>query len=305
MNLGSDYICQLNINYDENPRRVPKNAELFMFATDWYNHKYYNQSEFKDIENWRLKNLILPLLSQLEENKALFIDDDNEAIISKQKFIAFITENEEAELIPSPLWTSFNSNIKRFHFHEIRDLWKHISEKVISRVIVIKKLKEEIIEVNSVFPIPEWFSQDYNILNSIKCEQLKDWFSCPVIDCIWKPTTLWWSSETDSINLDYWSLEDIDDETTNRILRHSFLQSIENLNIIGLHGFNNVFNIIKISKSFPQIKINFDLMYRFITSERKETKLEVKSNQIIWVFKGKMWSFESSINSSAFLPLNV
>ena len=302
VNLGSEYLGEIEINYKENLAWVPKNAELFMLTTDWFDYKYYDQDEFNDIDSWRLNNLFLPLLNQLHEKEGIVIDNDIDEDDPSKKSITFITENEESELLPSPLWTSLSSNIKRFNSHEVQNLCKHISDRVVSKIVIIKKLKSEIFEVNSVTPIPVWFSQDYNILNNEKFDEIKDYLSCPVPGCIWKPFMLCWSHYTDSIELNNWSLDDIDNETTEKILRWSFLCNIWQLNILGLLDFDNIFNIIRISNSFSQMKIYFNLGYKFLTPNRAKENLKVQSNDIICIFRGELLIFEAIKDFLSLLP---
>ena len=146
------------------------------------------------MDSWKIKNkrinirLITILLNRININDAIVID---QYMINKLKSITIWTEHEAEESTPSPMCTSITSNITEFDEDKVFDLWKHIYEKVQSRRVVLKKRKDNTIEVNSVVPHSMLESEDYNLLNS-DYEKMKDNFSCLVDNWICKPASLWW-----------------------------------------------------------------------------------------------------------------
>ena len=138
--------------------------------------------------NWINIRLVTILLNKLNINNVIVIDQH---IDNKLKSIIIWTEHEVEESTPSPMCTSLTSNITKFDWNKVADLWKHIYEKVQSRRVVLKKKEDNIIEVSSVVPHSMLESEDYNLLSS-DYEKVKDNFSCPVDNWICKPASLWW-----------------------------------------------------------------------------------------------------------------
>ena len=224
----------------------------------------------------------------------------NKANVIKVKFqagscnelITFITEKEAEEMIPNHPWKSYKSNIRRFTRQEGDNLCKYISEYVIFKIILIRRLEDDIIEVNSVVPNIVYSTQYYNILNKDSYKSIEKYYSCPVYDCIWKPKSLSINSNlTDEILFSKY--EDLNEEVTQKILEMPVFDGVKEMRVIRkMNNLLSIKNSFRIAKQFPLVKILIWIYYKFAKSDYRNL-LHIRSNTLAFIFQGDEWNFES------------
>ena len=285
MFLGRKWKKHIKVFYWDDKVYIPRNAELYAFKTNWFHYIYSNSLYYSDVHLWRLDKLIVPILNQLNTNRSIVIDEDKEGF---QK-ISFITINEALEATTSINCTSCSSNIQKFSPIFYVDLWRHISKMIGIKRVILKKLKEDFIEVNSVIPNPEWVVQNYNILNQDNKENFNEYFLWPVNNWICKPVSLCLNSDFSSRRC-FEGFEDINVAKKEQIISISELKNIKWLNVVRmLNNFSNLESISTILEKFPNLKIKFDFNHK----SKYSTHLLINTKQIICIFEGKVWNFRS------------
>ena len=297
MHWGKDYKQETWLIYDIYDgflinKGIPYNLELFTLTTNWF----YWANKDKKQNNWINIRLITILLNRLNINNAIVI---GQHIDNKLKSITIWTEHEE-ESTPSPMCTSISSNIKEFDKNKVADLWKHIYEKVQSRRVALKKIENNIIEVNSVVPHFMLESEDYNLLSS-DYEKVEDNFSCPVDNWICKPTTLWWwpfKITKEMYQFKFKSLtEVISEEITRKIWDLSITKIIKRLKVLKMiNNFSSFENLLKLKEVIPNTEIVFDLKYKKNKYVHPFWRFEMNSKAVSCVFKGREWNLEQIDN---------
>ena len=208
--------------------------------------------------------LIRSLLKQLNETNAIEMIFN---FYNTNEIITFITKKEAEEIIPSALWKFSKSNTMRFASQEGSNICKKISENILSKKIVIRKIEDDIIEINLVIPDNEYLTQDYNILNKDSYEKLKERYSWPVYDCIWKPKCLWINSNITNKNHPI-KYEDLTEETTEEILKIQLDDCVKEIRIIkNIDNLASIRNLFKIAKKFTLVKILVGIWYKFDESD--------------------------------------
>ena len=306
------YLLRSRSNFDMN---IPTNPELFTFEVIF---SCFLDSELPEVANNtqimfnKLTNL---LINQLNESKGIFFNKSDSRL---QLLITFLSENELVDICPSIFWKSFESDVKKFSKREGNDLILYILEKINTKKVVIRKLETDEIEVNSVAPHPIWNTQNYNILNPVELEKIKNLYSCPIYNWIWKPTTLWWISDTNLDTHRKFNLEpkenivdDITDDIVEEILRQPLLENIKQLNIVlFINNFSSIENLLKIYENFKHLKIEIRFKYNW---EQFEYSFNwyFKDSQLGCIFKGRECWLEafyekwnrSLLNFTDFIPV--
>ena len=302
-NLGSNDQRELNLDYIRSPINLPNNPELFWYSTNWFCYLFNNIINNAYMNLQGIKHLILQFVNKLSENNFLMIYDWQDFPLGR-KYIEYLSKYEVKELLPSNLWTSVSSNIKLFANYQAEDLCKYIAEKIKTRNIILKRLNDGLIEVNSVLPMLIWFSQEYNILNNRHNKNLNECYSWPVVDCPWKPISLILRNNLIDNDRSYDEIEEINNETTKQILSLNYLENIKELDIHGdIRDLESIDNLTKISKRFPKTDVTFTFEYNYNSSNYKES-IKIKSRQAICVFKGKEWCFELDNDNDRLFPLS-
>ena len=286
MNLGKMYRHEIRVKYNYYLSwYIPKNVKLFIIQTNWFNSTNPYGVSINDVNLHIFQSVISPLLNQLKEGKAFQISKK----YLKEQNIVFLSDSELSEMTPSPSCINFVSWMKKFNFIECIDLCRYISEEVKTKRIIITKLGDEAIMVNTLIANSLEITPNFKIVGHTNKETIEDFFSWPVTEWICKPTEI-------SLDLYYHFSKNnkenaaINEEKTKKLIKLSLLDNIKQLKISQeLHEFSSVENFIKVQKKYHHIKSKFN--FRFNASSGNDH--EIKAKKITWVYKGKEWNFKS------------
>ena len=169
-----------------------------------------------------------------------------------------------------------------------------------SRRVVLKKKKDNTIEVNSVVPLSMLESEDYNLLSS-DYKKLKDNFSCPVDNWSCKPANLWWcpfiiSKEMYPYLFGSFTERKLE-EITRKIWDLSITKNIKQLKVTKMiKDFSSFENLLKLKKVIPNIAVAFDYKYEKTGNLYPCWRFKINAKAVTCVFKGREWNFEQIRN---------
>ena len=146
MNWGRKYKLFLEYKTKEDYKIIPRCAELFDLKTKIFT----DDTMFQLGSSWIFDHLMSPILNQLTERNVISIYYED--IEYSHEVIRFLSENEIEEYTVSPLCTSLSSSTMEISYREKESIWEYIREKIKYKNIIIKKINEEIISINSTIP---------------------------------------------------------------------------------------------------------------------------------------------------------
>ena len=290
INWGMNYKKEICFTTKESYTDIPKNVELFNLKTTLFFKGLYADPFRLNVSNsWKFNNVILPLLSKLNNIYGIKISLEEDA----KEIITFITEKEIEDITPSLLWTSLKTNSRKFTVKDGRDIWEYISDNIQFKIIVIKRWEDDIV-VYSVIPNYLFSWDHHNILNKEAYENLKEYYSWPILDCIWKPKLLWINSDITSER--ECEFEDLNEEVTQQVLWTPLFESVKEIWIVrSVINLTSIENIFRIAEQHSHINVIAGVDYNY--NKDFQNTWAIESRALILIFNGIELKFEGLSSS--------